>query len=112
MSPWFSSHACGTRFDVFLDEFTESGPGVIATDDVCGLVLSRMSREDVVVLVTEYTESEVVCVRNVNEVIVTEETIRSNGPTELWVFEVSNIDWVVRESSEDVSIELFLIHDY
>jgi hypothetical protein len=43
MSLGFCSHASRTRLNVFLDEFTESRPSVIATDEVDGLALTRMS---------------------------------------------------------------------
>ena len=51
VSLWFSMHTSGTRFTILLDVLTESGPGIISMDKVDGLVLTRVSREDVVVLV-------------------------------------------------------------
>ena len=51
VSLWFSMHTSGTRFTILLDVLTESGPGIILTDKVDGLVLTGVSREDVVVLV-------------------------------------------------------------
>ena len=39
----FRLHTSGTRFAVLLDEFTESGPSILATDEVNGFVLTGMS---------------------------------------------------------------------
>ena len=107
----FGSHTGGARLDIFLDKFTESWPGVIATDEVNGFHLTRMSGEDVVVFVMENTEPEVVGIGNVDKVVVTEESIRSNRPTGLRFLIVSNEKWVIRKCGEDVGIKLFLIHD-
>ena len=52
----FGSHTSCTRFTIFLDKFMESGPGIIAADEVHCLILTGMSREDVVVLVVENSE--------------------------------------------------------
>ena len=56
----FGSDTSCTRFTIFLDKFAESGPGIIAVDEVHCLILSGMSGEDVVVLVVENLEPEVV----------------------------------------------------
>ena len=56
----FGSHTSCTRFTIFLDKFAESGPGIIAADEVHCLILTGMSGEDVVVLVAENSELEVV----------------------------------------------------
>ena len=39
----FCPHTSGTRFAILLDEFTESGPGILATDEVNGFVLTGVS---------------------------------------------------------------------
>ena len=49
----FGLHTSCTRFTIFLDKFAESGPGIIAADEVHSLILTRMSREDMVMLVAE-----------------------------------------------------------
>ena len=74
----FGSHTSCTRFTIFLDKFTESGPGIIAVDEVHCLILTRMSREDVVVLVAENLEPEVVGIRDIYETIVAEKSIGSD----------------------------------
>jgi hypothetical protein len=56
MSLGFGAHTSCTRFAILLDKFTESGPGIVAMDEVDGLVLTGMSRKDVIMLVTEITE--------------------------------------------------------
>ena len=55
----FGSHTSYTRFTIFLEKFMESRPGIIAADEVHCLILTGMSRENVVVLVVENSELEV-----------------------------------------------------
>ena len=74
----FGSHTSCTRFIIFLDKFTESGPGIIAADEVHCLILTRMSGEDVVVLVVENSEMEVIEIGDVYETIVAEKSIGSD----------------------------------
>ena len=74
----FGSHTSCTRFTIFLDKFTESGPGIIAVDEVHCLILTGMSGEDVVVLVAENLEPEVIGIRDVYETIMAEKSIRSD----------------------------------
>ena len=56
MSLRFCSHTSGTRTDVVLDVFMESGPSVVAPDKVHGLASACMSGKDMVMLVAENTE--------------------------------------------------------
>ena len=42
---------------------------------------------------------------------MTEESVRSNRPSVLWFCLVGKEKRIVRECSQDVRIELFLIHD-
>ena len=74
----FGLHTSCTRFTIFLDKFTESGPGKIAVDEVHCLILTGMSREDVVMLVAENSELEVIGIRDVYETIVVEKSVRSD----------------------------------
>ena len=74
----FGSHTSCTRFTIFLDKFTESGPGVIAADEVHCLILTGMSGEDVVVLVVENLEPEVVGIRDIYETIMAEKSVGSD----------------------------------
>ena len=74
----FGSHTSCTRFTIFLDKFTESGPGVIAADEVHCLILTGMSGEDVVVLVVENLEPEVVGIRDIYETIMVEKSVGSD----------------------------------
>ena len=74
----FGSHTSCTRFTIFLDKFTESRPGIIAVDEVHCLILTRMSGEDVVVLVAENSEPEIVGIGDIYETIVVEKSIRSD----------------------------------
>ena len=57
---------------------SESGPGIIAADEVHCLILTGMSGEDVVVLVVENSEPEVIGIRDVYETIVAEKSVRSD----------------------------------
>ena len=66
MSLGLGSHTGSTRFAVLLDKFTKSRPGVVAKDKTSGFVLTRVSREDMIVFVSEYAKSEVGVVRNVD----------------------------------------------
>ena len=74
----FGSHTSCTRFTIFLDKFTESRPGIIVADEVHCLILTGMSREDVVVLVVENLEPEVVGIGDIYETIMAEKSIRSD----------------------------------
>ena len=74
----FGSHTSCTRFTIFLDKFTESGPGIIAADEVHCLILTGMSGEDVVVLVAENSELEVVGIWDIYETIMAEKSVRSD----------------------------------
>ena len=107
----FGSHTSGARFDVLLDKFVESGPGIVATDKVDGLILSGVSRKDMVMLVAENVEPEIIRVQNIDEVIVAEESIRSNGPARLRFFLVGNVERVIRKCGQDVGVKLSLVHD-
>ena len=60
-------------------------------DKVNGLILAGMSREDMVMFVTENTEPEVVSVGNINEAIMAEKSVCGNRPTGLWFFRLSLI---------------------
>ena len=74
----FGSHTSCARFTIFLDKFMESRPGIIVADEVHCLILTRMSGEDVVVLVVENSELEVIGIRDVYETIVVEKSVRSD----------------------------------
>ena len=78
MPLWFGSHTSCTRFTISLDKFAESGPGIIAADEVHCLILTGMSGEEVVVLVAENSELEVVEIRDIYETIMAEKSIRSD----------------------------------
>ena len=56
----------------------ESRPGIIAADEVHCLILTRMSGEDVAMLVAENSEPEVIGVRDVYETIVVEKSVGSD----------------------------------
>ena len=74
----FGLHTSHTRFTIFLDKFMESGPGIIAADEVHCLILTRMSGKDVVMLVAENLEPEVVGIGDVYETVMAEKSIRSD----------------------------------
>ena len=56
----------------------ESGPGIIAADEVHCLILTGMSGEDVVVLVAENSEPEVVGIGGVYETVMAEKSVTSD----------------------------------
>ena len=74
----FGLHTSCTRFTIFLDKFMESRPGIIVEDEVHCLILTGMSREDVVVLVVENLELEVIGIGDVYETVVAEKYIGSD----------------------------------
>ena len=74
----FGLYTSCTRFTIFLDKFAESGPGIIAADEVHCLILTGMSGEDMVVLVAENSELEVIGIGDVYETIMAEESVRSD----------------------------------
>ena len=74
----FGLHTSCTRFTIFLDKFVESGPGIIAADEVHCLILTGMSGEDVVMLVVENSEPEVVGIGDVYETIMAEKSVGSD----------------------------------
>ena len=76
----FSSHTSHTRFAILLDEFAETGPSIIAANEVDGLILTRVSGEDMIMLVAENLEPQVIRVGDIDEVVMAEKTVRSNGP--------------------------------
>jgi hypothetical protein len=47
----------------------ELQPGIFPSNELKGLVLTKVSGQDMVMLVLEHTEAEIVDVRNVNAVI-------------------------------------------
>ena len=74
----FGLHTSCTRFTILLDKFAESRPGIVAVDEVHCLILTRMPREDVVMLVAENSEPEVIGIRDVYETIMAEKSIGSD----------------------------------
>ena len=62
-------------------------------------------------LVAEDSELQVVRVRDVDEVIMTEESVRGNRPLGLQFCLVGKEKRVVGECGQDVRIKLFLVHD-
>jgi hypothetical protein len=66
--------ASGTRVAEVLHKGSEVGPYVISMDEVKGLVLSGMSGQDVIVVVLEDFEAEVINIRDVNPVVLTEKS--------------------------------------
>ena len=97
----FGSHTRCTRFTIFLDKFTESRPGIIAADEVHCLILTEMSREDVVMLVVENSELEVIGIGDVYETIM-EKSVGSDRPAELQFFEVGNVKRVIGKCGKDI----------
>ena len=97
----FSLHTSCTRFTIFLDKITESRPGIIVADEVHCLILTGMSREDVVMLVVENSELEVIGIGDVYETIM-EKSVGSDRPAELQFFEVGNVKRVIGKCGKDI----------
>ena len=98
MSLRFCSHTSSARLNIFLHKITESRPSVVTTDEVNGLILARVSREDMVMFVMENTEPEVVSIRNINEAVMAEKSVSGNGPTGLRFFRLSLVQGIIRKS--------------
>jgi len=60
---------------IVLYEVAHAGPGIISVDQFNGLVLAIMAHERMIVLVLEYSESEVVVVRDVKPLVEEEHAI-------------------------------------
>ena len=50
---WLGSHTGGARLAVVLNEGIEEWPGVVVMDELKGLVLAKVSRDQMVVFVEE-----------------------------------------------------------
>ena len=57
MALGFCSHTGSARLHIFLDEFSETWPSIISTDEVDSLVLAWVSGEYVIMFVMKNTES-------------------------------------------------------
>jgi hypothetical protein len=64
--------AGGTGVTEFLHEGPKVGPNVFLSDYCEGLVLSGVPREDVIMFVLEDSELEVVCIWDVNPIMMAE----------------------------------------
>ena len=60
---------------IVLYEVAHAGPGIISADQLDGLVLAVMACKRMIVLVPEYSESEIVVVRDVKPLIEEEHAI-------------------------------------
>jgi len=54
---------------IVLYEVAHAGPGIILADQLDGLVLAIMASERMIVLVLEYSQSEVIVVRNIKPLV-------------------------------------------
>ena len=52
----FGPHTSCARFTILLDEFVESGPGIVATDEINGFILTGVSGKYVIMFVPQNTE--------------------------------------------------------
>ena len=70
MSRGFGLVTIGTGLAIILDESLKSGPSIISANEFECLVLSEMSRNDVVVLVLEYPESKIIDIGYPNAIVL------------------------------------------
>jgi hypothetical protein len=68
----FGMLAGGTGVTEFLYKGPKVGPDIFPSDYHKGLVLSSMPGEDVIMFVLEDSESEVVCIWDVNPIMMSE----------------------------------------
>jgi hypothetical protein len=64
--------AGGTGVTEFLHKGPKVGPNIFPSDYCEGFVLSGMPREDVIMFVLEDSESEVVCIWDINLIVMAE----------------------------------------
>ena len=58
----------GTRRDIVLDKGADAQPSVLLSDQVKGVGLTKVSREQVIMLVPQDPQTEVVNVRDIDAV--------------------------------------------
>jgi hypothetical protein len=51
VSLWFIMHTSGTGLAMVLDVFSEARPSIVSEYEACCFVLTRVTRENVIVLV-------------------------------------------------------------
>ena len=66
--------------DILFNVVTELRPGVVTSDNGQGAVLTKMTRENVVVTISEYTEPEITRLGDPDATVVEEETGIVDGP--------------------------------
>jgi len=74
-------------------------------DQLQGLVLTKVAREDVVVLVLHDSESEVVGGGYINPVVKSRKSVRSDGPSSFRFREVGRDRGVERKGGQDVGVK-------
>ena len=57
-----------------------------------------------IMLVAENTESEVVGIRNVNKIVITEKSVIGNRPSDFWFYEVGFVKRIIGKCRKDVGI--------
>ena len=71
-----------------------------------------MSDKDMIVMILKYAEAQVGTVGNIYAGLMAEESIGINGPVGFRIGKAGLIKSVGRKGSDDIMIELLLIHDY
>ena len=89
----------------------EEWPSVVVMDELKGLVLAKVSGDQMVVFVEKDAQSEVVGVGDVDAVLVLKNSLRVSGPVKVgWICEVDG-DWVSRLGRFDVGVKLWDVLD-
>ena len=96
-------HTGSAGLTILFYSVMESGPDIVSENEAYCFVLTRMSRQYVIMPVPEYTEAEVRRVRNIYKGFVAEETVGGGRPVR---FRIRG------KGLEDFTMELFLVHDY
>src|SRR3979490_3605439 len=81
MSLRFRAHASSTGFNIRLNGAPELGPNVFSTDEFERAVLSKMSRDRVIMFVLQDSRSKVAYIWNVNAFVQEEESFGVYGPS-------------------------------
>ncbi|EGN98741.1 hypothetical protein SERLA73DRAFT_73345 [Serpula lacrymans var. lacrymans S7.3] len=84
------SGAGSAGLDVVLDKDLEPGPSIFLSDEFQGFVLTKMAGEGMIMLILEYSESEVTGIWDVEVVVLPEEAIGVSRPTGVVLREVGD----------------------
>ena len=109
---WLGSHTGGARLAVVLNEGAEEWPSVVIMDELKGLVLAKVSRDQMVVFVEKDAQLEIVGVGDVDAVLVSKKSFRVGSPVGVWwICDVVG-DCIGRLGRFDIGVKLLDVHEF